>query len=228
MIEMPGILFPRARRWFGSVWSICTVAALIATGCDKRSSESDPAARSSPEIATSEPTPANPASDPVSEGTALMESGDNAAALKAFTRAVQAAPSDSKPLVMRAFVDMKLGKVRSALADLNRAIEVNPNEGDAYEQRGILLAGGGATPQAIQDFDKAIQLKPLHLKLYINRGLCYQRLKQFAKAEADYNRAHELVPKSGLPFEYRGGLFVEQGKLNAALAQLDEPAASPS
>lgn len=204
----------------GLVMMGVAVAAFLGPGCGKRSTEANPSDNGSLESKTPEEARSNP--DALAEGTAQMESGDNAAALTAFTRAIQAAPSDSKPLVLRAFVLMKLRKVQAALADLNRAIGLNPKDGDAYEQRAMILAGGGATVPAIQDFTNAIRFKPLHMKLFIDRGLCFERLKMFAKAEADYDEAHRLVPKSGLPYEYRGGVFFDQGKLDAALAEFDE------
>lgn len=73
---------------------------------------------------------------------------------------------------------------------------------------------------AVASFNQAATLAPNAAWLYDLRGQCYVLLKQRHIAEADYNRATGLSPKTPQYFLNRSQLYREMGKLAQADADL--------
>lgn len=53
------------------------------------------------------------------------------------------------------------------------------------------------------------------------RGLIYSRTGQLAKAEADFTRAMELLPKSSAPLNNRANVYRQQGKYDLMMKDLE-------
>ena len=104
-------------------------------------------------------------------GEALSDARDYAAAIAAYSSAIQLKPDFAEAYNNRGFAYYLSGNAEMAIADFTRAIELRPNYPKAYNSRGVVyMANGYASSKAIADFDRAIALKPDFRYAYINRA----------------------------------------------------------
>lgn len=91
-------------------------------------------------------------------GNALRDSGDSAAALAQFARAIALHPDYADNYNDRGVLLMGLRRYFEALGDFNRAIEVDPNLATAYFNRASLLTAMGQPLQAAADLARVREL----------------------------------------------------------------------
>jgi tetratricopeptide (TPR) repeat protein len=104
-------------------------------------------------------------------GDALSDTRDYAAAIGAYSSAIQLKPDFAEAYNNRGFAYYLNGNPELAIADFTRAIELRPNYPKAYNSRGVVyMANGYESSKAIADFDRAIALKPDFRYAYINRA----------------------------------------------------------
>lgn len=112
---------------------------------------------------------------------------------------------------------------KNALADADRAIQIFPKLSEVYLTRGSAYIGLEQYEQAVADFNQFFQLAPLVQEVkvgqlynalpiqvsdqtkigdfqqyagYLGRSVAYAQLKQFDKALADLDRAHQINPNA--------------------------------
>jgi uncharacterized protein (TIGR02996 family) len=73
-------------------------------------------------------------------GKTLAERGDFPAAALHLDRAATLGPRDTRPLVERARVEVRCGRLDGALVLLDRALAIDPGELEVHYQRGLVLA----------------------------------------------------------------------------------------
>ncbi len=152
-----------------------------------------------------------------------MQSGDFDAALEHFNKAVAASHGDPKPLVYRAEIYQRRHDYERAFSDLTEAIRVAPTDDpNPYQQRASVRAATGNLPGVIEDLNEAIRIDPRHVKDFINRGFAHEQMDHLDRARADYEKAHEVEPKSPLPYEYLSGLDLKEGKNAEALERMNK------
>ena len=104
-------------------------------------------------------------------GDAFSEARDYAAAIAAYSSAIQLKPDFAEAYNNRGFAYYLNGNPKMAIADFTRAIELRPNYPKAYNSRGVVyMSNGYESSKAIADFDRAIALKPDFRYAYINRA----------------------------------------------------------
>jgi tetratricopeptide (TPR) repeat protein len=104
-------------------------------------------------------------------GEALSETKDYAAAIDAYSTAIQLNPTFAEAYNDRGFAHYLRGDAELAIADFTRAIQLRPNYPKAYNSRGVVfMSNGYESSRAIADFDRAIALKPDFRYAYINRA----------------------------------------------------------
>ncbi len=117
--------------------------------------------------------------------------------------------------VHRAFNLNSLERVDEAKDSLDELIAAYPNDITAAEAQGNILRAHKRFKEAVFYYTKAINLLPasarFHWKYYYSRGVCYERLKDWASAEKDLLRAHELDRNQALVLNYLGYSWVDQG-----------------
>jgi tetratricopeptide (TPR) repeat protein len=84
--------------------------------------------------------------------------GDYKAAIRIFSRLIQAYPNYADAYYNRGLAKTKLGDTQGAIADYNEAIKIDTNLAEAYEERGNLWLKLKDKNQAIKDFKKAAEL----------------------------------------------------------------------
>jgi tetratricopeptide (TPR) repeat protein len=104
-------------------------------------------------------------------GEAFSEARDYAAAIAAYSSAIQLKPDFAEAYNNRGFAYYLNGNPEVAIADFTRAIELRPNYPKAYNSRGVVyMTNGYESSKAIADFDRAIALKRDFRYAYINRA----------------------------------------------------------
>jgi tetratricopeptide (TPR) repeat protein len=104
-------------------------------------------------------------------GEAMSETRNYAAAIAAYSRAIQLKPDFAEAYNDRGFAYYRSGSAERAIADFTRAIELRPNYPKAYNSRGVVyMSNGYGSSRAIADFDRAIALKADFRYAYINRA----------------------------------------------------------
>jgi tetratricopeptide (TPR) repeat protein len=105
-------------------------------------------------------------------GEALSETRNYAAAIAAYSSAIQLKPDFAEAYNDRGFAYYLNGNAERAIADFTRAIELRPNYPKAYNSRGVVdMSNGYGASKAIADFDRAIAVSP-RAYLYHLRGYC--------------------------------------------------------
>lgn len=149
------------------------------------------------------------AKDFVSRGDVHAKSGDMAAAVKDFGRAVELEPKNIDALNARANALSEIGQDDLALKDYARIIAVDPKFAFAYYNRAIILAARKDYAGAIADYTRAIEIAPFPAALN-NRGVAYFESKAHDNAIADYSRAIRMAPAPDF-FENRGNVYAAKG-----------------
>ena len=105
---------------------------------------------------------------------------------------VLAAADSVKAYVDKGIAHCEAGQYDQALKEFNQALKLKPNDAALYDLRGVALRGKGQDDQALQDFNQALQLDPKYARAYRNRSMVYYDKSDFAKAQADLEKAQSL------------------------------------
>lgn len=141
-------------------------------------------------------TAENPDDAPAFEalGTACFAIGDNDGALKAFQRASQLVPQESRVFVNLGAVHNRRREFKQALDVLRKALAKNRKSADAYYNMGLAHRGLGQAKMAVNAYREAIRLAPDMAEAYQNLGNIYYEMKNFAQSVTSFRRALELRP----------------------------------
>lgn len=154
-------------------------------------SDDKPAAKSSPEPATS----GGSVNDLVNRGIQKAQKGDLDGAIADFNQAAELNPKDDAPYYNRAQAKRLKNDTAGAIADYTKAIELGSTNPAAYNNRANARAETNDRDGAIADYTRAIELKPDYARAYYNRAILKKEKGDKAGAEADFKRAQKLDPK---------------------------------
>lgn len=118
--------------------------------------------------------------------------GTVALAKAAQTVKPEATSLSGKPLYVPATIPNKQ-KLDADLAQAEQTLAANPKDAEAIIWVGRRLGYLWRFNDAIAMFTKGIELHPDNPKFYRHRGHRYITIRQFAKAQADFERAAQLV-----------------------------------
>jgi tetratricopeptide (TPR) repeat protein len=88
----------------------------------------------------------------------------------------------------------------------------DPNLDLIYDNLSLLYFDIRDLRKTIEYATKRIELNPKNHVPYIDRGTCYRQLKEYEKAEKDFNTSLEIKPDFFRAFGYRAFLFLELGQ----------------
>jgi Tfp pilus assembly protein PilF len=125
----------------------------------------------------------------------LAKSGDTAAALDEFNRAVALDPYNAQALYGRALIYQGNNEHDFAIADFGAASGLNPQKAEPLLGRAISYLAIGKVKEAAADLDEASEADPHNVLVWTTRGQAYERLGDRAKAAASYNKAVALRPR---------------------------------
>jgi len=131
----------------------------------------------------------------INRGLRQYQSGDLAAAVEDFTRAIEIDPTNARAYYYRGLAFEDLEDPYSAVEGYTKAIEINPGYAEAYNNRGCLMVKEGNYEEAIKDFTSAIKIKPDYATAYFNRGNAWIGLGEYSNALKDFKKAVELDPE---------------------------------
>lgn len=110
-----------------------------------------------------------------------------------FTKAIALRPKYTWAYVARGHAYAYKKDFPDAFADQEKAIRMEPTE-VTYTGRAMDLIEAGAYERAIADLNEALRINAKYFHAYLNRGDAYLKMREFAKAEADYRAALEIRP----------------------------------
>ncbi|MBR0850163.1 tetratricopeptide repeat protein [Bradyrhizobium diazoefficiens] len=125
----------------------------------------------------------------------LAKSGDMAAALDEFNRAVALDPYNAQALYGRALIYQVNNQHDFAIADFGAASGLNPQKAEPLLGRAVSYLAIGKVKEAAADLDEASEAEPQNAQVWTARGQAYERLGDRAKAAASYNKAVALRPR---------------------------------
>ncbi|MBR0785737.1 tetratricopeptide repeat protein [Bradyrhizobium iriomotense] len=125
----------------------------------------------------------------------LAKSGETAAALDEFNRAVGLDPYNAQALYGRALIYQGNNQHDFAVADFSAANGLNPQKAEPLLGRAISYLALGKVKEAAADLDEASEADPHNAQVWTARGQAYERLGDRAKAAASYNKAVALRPR---------------------------------
>ena len=126
---------------------------------------------------------------------ALAKSGDTAAALDEFNRAVALDPYNAQALYGRALIYQGNNQHDFAVADFSAASGLNPQKAEPLLGRATSYLALGKVKEAAADLDEASEADPHNAQVWTARGQVYERLGDRAKAAMSYNKAVALRPR---------------------------------
>jgi tetratricopeptide (TPR) repeat protein len=110
----------------------------------------------------------------------------------------------------------RLDRVDEAIETLTRMTEVRADDSVALITLADLLRARERYSDAAAAYDRAlarvVEPEERHWTLFYARGIARERIKEWARAEADFLKALELRPDHPLVLNYLGYSWVEQGR----------------
>ncbi|WFU23820.1 tetratricopeptide repeat protein [Bradyrhizobium sp. CB1717] len=125
----------------------------------------------------------------------LAKSGETAAALDEYNRAVGLDPYNAQALYGRALIYQGNNQHDFAIADFSAASGLNPQKAEPLLGRATSYLALGKVKEAAADLDEASEADPHNAQVWTARGQAYERLGDRAKAVASYNKAVALRPR---------------------------------
>lgn len=116
------------------------------------------------------------------KGYALSNAGDNAGAIKAFTKSIEINPLDAKSYYNRGLAYAKTGSKHQAISDFNKTIELNPRYSTAYTNRGVIYLGMKDYDRAAEDFNTAIEIDSGQHWAYYNKACLFSLTNQIGES----------------------------------------------
>jgi tetratricopeptide (TPR) repeat protein len=117
--------------------------------------------------------------------------GEDALAVKYYTRAIELNPRFADAYTNRGNADLALGNKDLALQDYARAIMLKPQDIQAYINRAFIFQSEAKYDLAILECDKAIEADPRDSRTYYVRAVLHYRKREFAQAWADVDRCRQ-------------------------------------
>jgi tetratricopeptide (TPR) repeat protein len=130
----------------------------------------------------------------LSLGSALLQAGENQAALNAFQKALRTGSNSPELMFQLGRHLRQQGDLTNAATAYQRAAELKPDQPEAYYNLGNLYDDCGKYRQAIESFQKAIALKSDFIPALSNLALTYKRSGKIDMALKYFTRALELEP----------------------------------
>ncbi len=110
-----------------------------------------------------------------------------------------------------------LGETPQAVAALRQAILLDPRNPDFYLDFASLSFTHQSFQVGIDMIAAGLTQLPRSAPLYVARGVLYVQLAEYAKADADFDRAEQLDPDRALGSVARGLSQIQQNNLDEAL-----------
>ena len=116
-----------------------------------------------------------------------------------------------------------------AVSTLRQALLLDPRNVDLYVAFANISFAHESFQVGINVINDGLRLQPQAAQLYLARGVLYVQLAEYDKAEADFEKAHELDPSESLSSAALGLTEIQANDLDRALATVQKKlAANPN
>ncbi|MGZ4864516.1 MAG: tetratricopeptide repeat protein [Halobacteriota archaeon] len=124
------------------------------------------------------------------KGSALLDLGQNKAALQSYTAASKIAHNENADyLYGKGMCLAKLGRTDESLESLDQALVIEPRHHDALRLKGTELAALGSDEEAIPIFDAELKIEPSSSEMWYLRGEALAHLSREREAIESYDKA---------------------------------------
>lgn len=166
-------------------------------------------------------------------GAALAGLDRFAAAVEAYTKAIEIDPMRPTQWHNRSLAKSSLGDGDGALADAQRALELDPEFTAAWFALARANALRGDLDRAIEDLSEGIRRDPRNKEAYLERFNLHRKLGDIAAMVEDASRIIELDPRDPRGYRNRTAALVWLGQPERALADAEmcvtlEPDSAPA
>jgi len=146
-------------------------------------------------------SPEHPAAtDAIADGDRLLDAGDAAGAVEAFTRAIALAPDSAYVWFRRGEAKHLLGDEAGSATDLSEAIRLNLKDAMAWYKRGNARKAQGDFAGAADDYTHALEIRT-RPEFHRARGHAWFGLGDWKRAVADLTEAViGQAPGTGLDY----------------------------
>lgn len=131
-------------------------------------------------------------SDEIELGKQFAKAGNVAAAIEAFTRAIEQDTTSAAPYFERGELLAKSQQCDKAIPDFSRAIEIDSIHYSAIVGRAFCFGATGKFDELIAETNRAIEIDPAKPHAYFTRGCGFYSKSRYDEALRDYNQAIEL------------------------------------
>lgn len=155
-------------------------------------------------------------------GTALLQQGRGAEALKAFDNAIQLEPDNAQLWLILGLALAELRRNDEAILSFQHAHELEPGLWDAANNAAILLHQDARFEDALVYFNRSDELKPNHIQTLLLRSESLQSLRRYEAAFRDAQRVHLLDPTNANALNQMGNSLTALGRYEEALSWYDK------
>ncbi|MGJ5233268.1 tetratricopeptide repeat protein [Bradyrhizobium oligotrophicum] len=154
-------------------------------------------------------------------GTALLQQGRGAEALKAVEKAVELKPGNAERWQNLGLVLAELRRNDDAILSFQRALELHPGSWDAACNAAILLHQAARFEEALVHLDRCEQLKSGNIRMLGLRAMTLLGLARHAEAFGDLERLRLLDPANADVCNQMGNCLSALGRYDEALLSYD-------
>jgi len=114
------------------------------------------------------------------------------------------------------------GKTQDAVGILNRAVAAYPRDVDLYVDLAGMAMDHHSFASGIEVMSSGQRVLPGAAPLYLERGILYVQMGEYAKAEADFDKAAEMDPLQTVSAVGRGKIAEQRGDFTQALEAVEQ------
>jgi tetratricopeptide (TPR) repeat protein len=155
-------------------------------------------------------------------GSALVENGQEDAALPHFLRALAIDPHIAEVHYDLGVAFYQKGRLDEAVTQYQSALEINPLIPEANYKLGLALYKQGKIDAAMDYYQKALAIKPYYVEACTDLGSAHLQKGEVDAAMALYQRALQINPDFAEAHADLGVAFAQKKEWDAAIAQFQE------
>ena len=155
-------------------------------------------------------------------GNALLDKGQNDAAIGQFQATIRLKPDDAKAHYNLGTALNAKGQTDEAIGQLQATIYLRPDYAEAHNNLGIALEKKGQNDEAILQFQEAVRLKPDNVEAHNNLGSALGIKGQTGEAIRQFQEAVHLRPDYAEAHNNLGIALEKKGQIDEAIRQFQE------
>jgi len=127
-------------------------------------------------------------------GMANENTGNHEGAERAFRRGLELNPDSPELHNALGWTLFQAGRTPEAVEEYRKALEANPDHVKSHNNLALALVELGRLPQAADHYRRSVELEA-KAEIHSDLGFIFARLRRFAEARAEYEKALELDPR---------------------------------